>query len=136
MRRNIVDNIVRVLVDSGKFKKVYKNILPNIEKIAVFPTAAVVYEREKVMREFISGKTMRYEADIIIPIVNKHKNSNLDDVLTDLIDIIQDGILSDKWIVCNTVDCWVEETERDGGTLYPLAIAQVVVKVRYIYKIK
>jgi len=136
MRREIVDNIVKVLIDSGKFKKVYKNILPNIEKIAVFPTAAVVYEREKVMREFISGKTMRYEADIIIPIVNKHKNSNLDDVLTDLIDTIQDGILSDKWIICNTVDCWVEETERDGGTLYPLAIAQVVVKVRYIYKIK
>jgi len=136
MRREIVDNIVRVLTDSKMFKKVYKNILPPLEKIVSFPTAAVVYEREKILREFISGNSFRYEAEIVIPVVNKFKTNQMDDILTDLIDTIQNGVLTDKWIICNTVDCWVEETERDGGTVYPLAVAQVVVKVRYIYKIQ
>lgn len=134
MRREIVEQMVQSITDTGLFNKIYKNFMPVWTDVPDFPAAAVMYESEKLMREFISGNTFRYEATVIVTIYNKQDSTEYDDILTDLIDAVQRGILSNEWLVCNTIDCFQETMQRDGGALHPFAMAQLEFKVRYMYK--
>jgi len=134
MRQLIVDNVVRVIEETQQFKKVYKNVAPDISAIKNFPTAAVIYPKEKMEREYISGNNLRYNGELVILIINKATNRSYDDIISDLIDLIQDRILNDEWLTCNLIDCYITEMERDGGLLYPISAAELTVELRYSKK--
>ena len=135
MRKEIVDNIVRVLDNLNKFNVIYKNVAPDLNAIKTFPMAAVIYPKETMEREYISGNTLRYSGEVVILIVNKaNSRSNYEDILSDLIDDVQKAILEDKWLQCNLIDCYITEMERDGGLLYPISAAELTINLRYTKK--
>ena len=50
---------------------------------------------------------------------------------SDLIEEVRSIILTNEYLRCNTIDTIVASMKRDGGTIHPHAMAQLVVSVKF-----
>ena len=122
-----------ILSDSTKFKQVYKNIVPIWTKVKKMPSIAIANAYESTARQTISSCRARTEAVVDIYIYAKQKSTNsYEDVLSELIEEVEQALNSDTELQGMVVDCLVTGVKQDAGMLHPFTMAQLEVSVSYL----
>jgi hypothetical protein len=129
MEKQIVAEIVKDLKQTNKFKAVYNNIIPVWTEVKDFPAIGVVYDSD--VRKTYTQNTQIVNATVLILIYNKQKNSNYDDNLTDLVDVVKTVVKNNNFLRCSTIESIISSFKRDGGFLMPYSVAQLVLSVTY-----
>ena len=133
MRKFILDTMIKVLEDTGLFKKVYANTAPVFTQIKSFPALAVAYDGDMVDRHNISTTRMRVDSIISIYLYVKQEYANdFEDITSEYIDIIESTINNSEELKTNTIDCIVTSIKQDQGRLHPYAMAQLNVSLSYL----
>lgn len=132
MRIEIIDNIVKDLEQTRKFRKIYKNTIPMWTDVKDFPAVGIVYEADQMDRENLVNSKAYVVAKIPICVYNKQKASDFDDNLSEYVEIVQKVVEKNEFLRYNTVEAIVSDFKRDGGMLLPYSVAQLTLTVRYI----
>ncbi len=132
VRKEAVDAIAKDLYDTGEFKKIYKNIVPVWTNVSNMPAVAVLYESEEAGRDNLTNSRMMFHGRILVYIYNRQSANEYEDILTDLIEEVKDKIIDNEYLRCNTIDTVVTGMKRDGGTIHPYAMCQLVVSIKFL----
>jgi hypothetical protein len=135
VRKQSVEELVADFEASPLFRKVYKNTVPVWTKVNTVPAVSVLYSKDFADRETLTSNKIKYNGTILIYVYNKQGSTKYDDILTDLIEEAQRIVIENEYLRCNTIECIVEETIRDGGTVHPWAMAQIKVYIKYTHRI-
>jgi len=136
MRQEIFNKLVDILSNIATFKRVYKNIIPIWTKVKTMPAVAIANAYETTTRQDISSCRARTSAVIDIYIYAKQSNASAyEDVLSELIEKIEQALNSDKELQGMVVDCLVTGVKQDAGMLHPFAMAQLEVSVSYLKQV-
>ncbi len=127
-----VDQIMKDLYDSGEFKKMYKNIVPVWTNVAAMPAVSVLYESELAGRDNLTNSRMMYTGVIQIYIYNRQSANEYEDILSELIEVVRDIVITNEYLRCNSVDAIISGMKRDGGTVHPYAMAQLTLSVKFL----
>jgi len=132
MRIEIIDSIITDLERTKKFKKIFKNSIPVWTDVKDFPSIGVVYESEMTERHNLNNAKAMILATIPIYIYNKQRGSDVEDNLSELVEIVQKVIETNTLLKTKTIEAMVTDFKRDGGMLMPYSVAQLILKVKYI----
>lgn len=135
MRIEVIDAICTDLEKTKKFKKVYKNTIPIWTDIKEFPAIALVYEKDVASRENLTNSKAFISADIPVYIYNKQRGSDTSDNLSDLVETAQGVIEANNFVRTECVEGMITSFKRDGGSLMPYSIAQLLLQIRYIKRL-
>jgi len=135
IRKEAVDKLVADFQASPSFKEVFKNIVPIWTKVNNTPSVAVIYSEEYAHRDNITNNRVKYTGTILVYVYNKQPSNKYEDILTDLIEEVQELIMNNEYLKCNTIEMLVSELKRDGGTVHPYSIAQLKVNVTYLHRV-
>ena len=135
MREESVEQLVADFEASPLFRKVYKNIVPIWTKISRPPAVAVLYSEEEAHRENFTNNKLRYNGTILIYIYNRQASTKFEDNLTDLIEETHRIVMENEYLKCNTIETVISSMKRDGGTIHPYSMAQLVVSISYIQRV-
>lgn len=130
MRVRLVEEIATAVHNSGLFKLVYKNIVPNWTQVPVFPAIGIVYDSD-LSSGVTMGSSINVEANIVILIYQQQENNNYEDKLSKLVDEVENIVCNNAFINCNTLTNNIVSFKRDGGILMPFSVAQLTLKVTY-----
>ncbi len=135
MREESVEQLVADFEASPLFRKVYKNIVPIWTKISRPPAVAVLYSEEEAHRENFTNNKLRYNGTILIYIYNRQASTKFEDNLTDLIEETHRIVMENEYLKCNTIETVISSMKRDGGTIHPYSMAQLVISISYIQRV-
>lgn len=132
VRKEAVDEIIKDLKATGEFREIFKNIVPVWTNVASMPAVAVLYEGEEASRHNQTNSKMMYEGKILIYIYERQSSTKYEDILSELIEVVRTVILDNEYLRCNTVDTVIASMKRDGGTIHPYAMAQLIVDIKFL----
>jgi len=135
MREESVEQLVADFEASPLFRKVYKNIVPIWTKVSRPPAVAVLYSEEEAHRENFTNNKLRYNGTILIYIYNRQASTKFEDNLTDLIEETHRIVMENEYLKCNTIETVISSMKRDGGTIHPYSMAQLVISISYIQRV-
>ena len=126
-REDLLDLLVSKMRDTGVFKKVYRNRIPEYSTVNNYPSAAVAWTAEEFVRPATTRRTT-YMGEITVMLYSKQKASNRDDdTISPLLDKIF-CVVNDRSL-CNGVqgiiNVEIGSVKRDMGTLHPIYLAEV-----------
>ena len=134
VRQEAVEELAAEFEASQSFKEVYKNIVPVWTKVTRTPSIAVIYSEEYAEEDAMTSNKVKYNGTILIYIYNRQPSNQYEDILSDLIDEVQNIVVNNEYLRCNTISTLVAELKRDGGTVHPYSIAQLKVNVKYTHR--
>jgi len=131
-RKDIFDTLSNEILDSDIFKDVFKGIAPPITNVKNFPACAVVITKENKDFMNMSCNDLEVEMDVSLFIYNYHYKGDYSDILGDLIDQTQDVLRNSTDLQKLTISVLPAEIYNDGGILYPYAMGEIKLKIKYI----
>lgn len=135
MRIEIVDALVDDIERTRKFRRVMKNNIPVWSEVKDFPAIGIVYESDMIDRANLVNHKTFVLATIPIYIYNKQKGSDVEDNLSELVEVVQKVVETNTFLRNSTIEAMVTDFKRDGGMLMPYSVAQMILKVKYIKSI-
>ena len=132
VRKDIVEELSNDLEATGEFKSIFKNIVPVWTNVSNMPAVAVLYESEEASKHNSTNSKTMQNGRLLVYIYNRQSANDYEDILSDLIEVVRDTILDNEYIKCNTIDTIIASMKRDGGTIHPYAMVQIVVSVKYL----
>jgi len=131
MRKKVINALINALVKSGIFKKVLNGVLPPVPNVKTFPTIAVVIDEEKRNRVEVTSCIFQNTLKITAMIYAKAGSTNYTDVLSDLIENVEQVIQRDEVLKTLVLDIYVDKIQQDGGILYPYQLAELTIIAYY-----
>lgn len=131
MRKEIMDALINALTNSGNFKKVLNGVLPPVPNVKSFPTIAVVVDEENRNRVEVTSCVFQSTLKITAMIYAKASSTKYTDVLSDLIESVEQTIQQDETLNTLVLDIYVDKIQQDGGILYPYQLAELTIIAYY-----
>ena len=130
----LIDTIATTLssIKIGKhraFVQVITNNIPVWTAVKATPTVALYIESSQYDNK--KGYAT-IDSEVVVYIYNRHRTNTISskDILSDLIGAVRSaiGCLRDP----NILSIGVTSSQRDGGTIHPYTMAELVIKVSYL----
>ena len=111
------------------FVNVITNNIPVWTAVKSTPTLALYIESSKYENK--KGYST-VESEVIVYVYNRHRTNTVssDDILSDLISVVRSTVRCIK--DSNILDIGVTSSQRDGGTIHPYTMAEIVINVSYV----
>jgi hypothetical protein len=135
MRIEIIESLIADLERTKKFRKIYKNTIPMWNEVKDFPAVGVVYESDQMDRSNLVNSKAFTLATIPIFVYNKQRGSDVEDNLSELVEVVQKVVESNQLLKTQTIEAMITDFKRDGGMLMPYSVAQLILKVKYIKRL-
>jgi len=130
-RIEVIDALEQDLIDSGLFKKIYKNVGVHWTQVRNFPAISIIYEQEQKIDDNMTRSGCKYEGLISFVVYNTQARDHYEDNLSDLIDAVYTIIRDNEYLRCNALTYDDIYFKRDGGTAHPYSVALITLKVKY-----
>ena len=131
-RKEILDTLVEEIKKENIFKDVYVGVIPAWAYIKNTPSIAIAIDKEERQRHEIPGYKFQNNLQIVLMIYNEGKNGEYEDIISDLVEKVEDIINYSKPLQDMVVDIYVSQVKHDGGILHPKALAEIEVQVSYL----
>jgi len=131
MRKWILDRLYTIVKNTNNFKVGYKGVAPPITAVNQYPAFAVVFDKENRERKNISSCVFQSELRLSIIIYNQGRNGVFEDIMSDLIESVEDAINKDDELQTKLIDIYVDKIVQDGGLIHPKALAELQVSAFY-----
>lgn len=131
------NKLIKVLADTFKkakidrrnaFVQVITNNIPVWTAVKSTPTLALYLESSKYVTK--KGYT-NVSSEVIVYLYNRHRTNTVssEDILSDLIHVVRNAVrnITDP----NILSIDVTSAQRDGGTIHPYTMAELVINVNY-----
>jgi len=131
LRKDIFNRVVEIIENIPDIKKVYRGVVPTWGNVRNFPACAVWIESVDIEPENMMCRFSN-NINLSIFIYHKHKGNTYDDILSDIIDSIENAIKNDETLQSMVTHCYPSNIAQDGGVLYPYTMAELQYKIGYI----
>jgi hypothetical protein len=130
-RKNILDKLYDIAKNIDSLKVVYQGVAPAWGNVRQFPACAIILDKEVSALQNYACDTRR-KMNVLFIIYHKHSNNDYDDILSPVIDSLENAIQTNTDLKDLTVISYVKQITLDGGILHPYAIAEVDLEIEYL----
>jgi hypothetical protein len=130
-RKDILDKLYDIVKNTDSLKAAYRGVAPAWGNVRQFPACAMILDKEVSVLQNYACDTRR-TMGIMFVIYHKHTNNNYDDILSPIIDSLENNLMTNDDLKNLTVISRVKQITLDGGILHPYALAEVDLEVEYL----